>query len=77
MGKEIITFGVAGMLETEGFEPKQNARVRFEAEAVYSSATEKFAKGDITHVLTIDPKTFEITRVDEPPEQLEMGDGTG
>jgi len=75
MGKEIITFGVAGTLDVDAFEQQEQARITFHATASYSSKTEKFKAGDVTHVLAIDPKSFVIDSVEEPPVQESLPEG--
>lgn len=77
MAKETISFGVAGTLDGSGFKQEPRARITFQATADYSSVTEKFGKNgdvDLGHVLTIDPGTFSIIRVDEPAVQEKLED---
>ncbi len=76
MGKEIITFGIAGTIDADGFEQQEQARITFHATAAYSSKTEKFKDGSVTHVLTIDPKSFVIDTVEEPAVQGTLPEGT-
>jgi hypothetical protein len=78
--KEIVSLGIGGEIAREdGFpELPPRARVSFTAVAEYANVKHTFlAKGGIKEalILTIDADSFQVTGVEEPPEQLDMLDG--
>jgi len=80
--KEIVSLGISGEIKRDdGFaELPPRALVKFTATAEWANVKHTFlAKGGVKEalILTIDPKTFEVTSIEEQPEQLELGPDDG
>lgn len=75
--KETINLGVAGeIVRDEGWEPPPGALVTMQLTGRYSSIKHTFAKkgGGVIEalVLTIEADSFEVIKVEEVAEQLEL-----